>query len=602
MTMPVATLDEKPQIEAFLDALDAKIAYAFQPIVNIQTGACLGYEALLRNQDALGFDRISDLFDHAYQLGCLHRADVKLRSIAIDRFNRIEGSGSRQLFFNLDGRLFESSDYYPDQTLKLLRRHGIKSNKIVYELSERFNNASAAHFDATLDVCRRQGFRIAIDDYGRGFSELRMLYEHPLDYLKIDRFFIAGIATDAKKRLLVTNIVNLAHVLGIQVVAEGIETEAEFLACKQVGCDLAQGYYVARPTTDLSDLTSVSRVVVETNRNDRRRRRDDQVLIGAWVKPLTAVRVDQPVSDVVQAFRKNPDQSILPVLYDDNRPAGVIREADLKAFIYSEFGRDLMLNPSFGKSINDFLIRCPIIDVHTHVETILEMYGVSRVSDGVLVTDDTHYFGFLTTDSLLRLVNEKNLALARDQNPLTKLPGNNSITNYIAAVLEDYSASWALLNFDIDNFKPFNDVYGFRQGDRAIMMFADLLRRTFSTENIFLGHIGGDDFFAGVMNPDRGVLAERVAEMLARFTQDAASLYSAEDRARGGILAEGRDGVKRSFPILTCSAAVVTVAEGPERPGVDTISRVIADTKRRAKATSDHMVFGHLTEPLAFAD
>ena len=101
---------------------------------------------------------------------------------------------------------------------------------------------------------RKQGFKLAIDDFGVGHGEMKLLCDYPVDYLKIDRHFISGIDKSPRKRHLVKNIVNMAHVLGIRVIAEGIETEAEFITCRESGVDLVQGWFIARPTTFVSEL------------------------------------------------------------------------------------------------------------------------------------------------------------------------------------------------------------------------------------------------------------------------------------------------------------------------------------------------------------
>ena len=106
------------------------------------------------------------------------------------------------------------------------------------ELSESNDFLAVRHLEDSLQLCTEYGFKLAIDDFGRGFSEVQMLFGYQPDFIKIDRFFISGLADDSKKRLFVSSIVNLAHVLGVIVLAEGVETEREFLACKSIGCDI----------------------------------------------------------------------------------------------------------------------------------------------------------------------------------------------------------------------------------------------------------------------------------------------------------------------------------------------------------------------------
>ncbi len=272
-----------------------------------------------------------------------------------------------------------------------------------------------------------------------------------------------------------------------------------------------------------------------------------------------------------------------------------MREQDLKEFIYLKYGRDLLQNKSYAKSLTDFMCRCPIADVRAEVEKILEMYAMTDVEDGIVITENTRYLGFLTADNLLRLVNEKNLIAARDENPLTKLPGNNSIADHISLALETAEEPATLVYFDFNDFKPFNDTYGFRQGDRVIMLFADLLRRRFDDVPRFLGHVGGDDFFAGFQGLDPRDVEARVAALVAQFRSDVESFYTAADREAGGISARGRDGQTRTYPLLSCCAAVIHLPAQGVRPDANSVMRRFAHLKKCAKTEPESMCAETLT-------
>ncbi len=595
----MSTFESKSRSSAFLEAIERAATFAFQPIVNIHTGHCFGFEALIRNVDKLGFNSIPDFFDYAWNASILHRVDMVLRQIAISQFARSEACRGSKLFYNIDGRIFESQDYHPHQTGKILNHYKLPPESLVLELSEKYDNASARHLSDTLRTCREHNYQLAIDDFGRGFSEMQMLYEHQPDYIKIDRFFINGIADDSKKRLFVSSIVNLAHVLGITVLAEGVETEREFLACKGIGCDLVQGFYVARPTTEHSNLSTLYEIVPETNSRDRRQRDTDKFLIRDFIEPLVAVSITDPMSTVFEAFRIHKNQSVFPILGEDGRPLGLVREGDLKDFIYLQYGRDLLQNKAFGKTLKDFLSRCPIADINTEAEKILETYAIGNHNDGILITENFQYVGFLTADALLRIINEKNLKQARDQNPLSKLPGNNSVVDYIAAGLEERSGTWSVVYFDFNDFKPFNDTYGFRQGDRAITLFADLLRdETRTVPGTFLGHIGGDDFFAGFRDLDETTVTQLIDRILARFRHDVESFYSPEHREAGAIEARDRHGQWRRYGLLSCCAAIVHLSDEVTEVTSDTMIETIAKAKKGAKQ-ADSQVEVHRIAPEA---
>ncbi len=91
------------------------------------------------------------------------------------------------------------------------------------------------------------GVSLAIDDYGMGYSCLYYLKRMPVDYLKIDRSFIAGLGEDPGDEAIVSGTIGLAYALGLKIVAEGVETEGQLAKLRELGCDLAQGYYFTKP-------------------------------------------------------------------------------------------------------------------------------------------------------------------------------------------------------------------------------------------------------------------------------------------------------------------------------------------------------------------
>lgn len=166
--------------------------------------------------------------------------------------------------------------------------------------------------------------------------------------------------------------------------------------------------------------------------------------------------------------------------------------------------------------------------------------------------------------------------------PLTKLPGNLAIEADLRRRIE-VGAPFAVLYLDLDNFKAFNDVYGFTHGDEAIQMVAstcvDVIRH-FGTENDFVGHIGGDDFIA-VTLPEH---AERVAsEIIARFDRDIRALYNQADLARGYIETRDRRGTLNRYPVMTISIAVIS-NEYRQLSNYAQIGEAAAELKRYAKS------------------
>lgn len=143
---------------------------------------------------------------------------------------------------------------------------------------------------------------------------------------------------------------------------------------------------------------------------------------------------------------------------------------------------------------------------------------------------------------------------------------------------------------DFDHFKPFNDKFGFRTGDRAILMCADILRTAFSREGRFVGHVGGDDFFVGFRNTDSGIAVTEIQEALNKFGRDVESLYPQEDRRNGYIRSVTRDGKSQKFPLLSISGAILHKDAERKLPSMDNLSALIAEAKKAAKQALEKLV------------
>ncbi|MBI9089733.1 MAG: GGDEF domain-containing protein [Desulfobacterium sp.] len=564
------------------------IDFAFQPIVNIHTGTAFGFEALLRNHKAAGFATIDALFDQAFEEGVLHQVDLVLRKKALAKFAAFKLNCPIKLFFNLDNRLLDSSDYAPGNTLTALESYGYSQDDVCFEISEKHPICDSVDASKTLAAYRSQGFKIAVDDCGAGFSGLQLLYYTEPDYIKIDRFFIQNLASDPKKRLLVSTIVNLAHFMGCLVMAEGVETSDEYNSCREIGCDMVQGYYIQRPTLDTGELkTRYPRIKHLTSQDRRNRASKDRVLIKAQIDPVRPVYSDCSIITLFEKFRTEEDASFYPVVNRYEEPLGIIRNTAFKDFIFSKFGRQLLENPAFGRDINRFITKLPIADIHSSVEKLIAVYTQYNGHEGLLIVDNMKYLGFLSPHSLLRMINEKNLSIARNQNPLTRLPGNSLIHDYFSEALADIKSAYLLIYFDFDNFKSYNDTYGFRNGDRLLLMFSDMLKQASLAENRFAGHIGGDDFFMGIQGEGIETVEGEMKAFAATFKQDAESFYDREAITKGYCVARDRNGVTRQIPLVTVSTAILELPDHVDRScTMEQVSLIIATLKKRAKAAA----------------
>ncbi|CAA7618334.1 EAL domain/GGDEF [Magnetospirillum sp. LM-5] len=586
---PTSTRPDDPW-DGVLDRLDI----ALQPIVNIHTGACYGYEALLRNHEEAGFASIDDVFDTGHALGLLSDIEMCVREKAAAKFRQMPHWRQTKLFVNIDNRSLAADNDLPVKTRAMLDLYGIEESQVVFEVSERHPIGQPATARIALGHYKKANFRLAIDDFGTGFSGLQLLYFSAPDVLKIDRFFISDIASDSKKKLFLGQIVNIAHLLGVVVLAEGVETEREYFVCKDIGCDLIQGWLVQKPTRRPEDLLPHYGEIERLGRGERRVQVSDQKLIADQITQVEPIMQDCPMEQVFERFRADKTVTFFPVIDAAGEPVGIVREAELKDYTYSQYGKALIANKTIGRRLKDFVVRCPIADINTKAEQILQVYSAVENSEGILIVDTMKYVGFLSAHSLLRVINEKNLAAARDQNPLTRLPGNNLIHEYLSEALSATDTPFVLAYFDFDNFKPFNDKYGFRLGDRAITLFAELLTKAMPRDCGFPGHVGGDDFFAAFrgLPPDEAVAV--TTRLIAAFARDVESFYDDATRKQGHIDGTDRQGNCLRFPLMTVSAAVIHLPAGRAACSVDEVGQQIAVLKKQAKQSASRLAIGTL--------
>ena len=561
------------------------LEYAFQPIVQMRTGRCHGHEALLRGLAGTPFATPCALLDAACMQGVLPEVEAALHAKAIAGYCALDGWPGARLFLNIDARVVGLG---PLPWLPLLRRHPGLS--VSLEISERKELQPEVSSETAIGQYRSLGLGVALDDFGVGFAGLKLLYDSKPDYVKIDRFFVDGIDRDVRKRAIATSLLGYAHALGILTIAEGIETEAEFYTCRDLGFDFAQGYLIGRPRTGLTALAPSNAVVEALNRKDRRRPAESHQRVYEVMERLPPLPVGSPKTALLEYFSGTAAAPIAPVVDDHRRPLGLVRERDLKRFVYTRFGGELLRNKEVGGSLADLVTKTPVCDIATPLDQVIEAFSDEEATDGIMIIEGGEYAGFLSSRALIRLVHERNLAMAADQNPLTRLPGNTAILRHIEAVLEEGRRPHALVYLDFDNFKPFNDTFGFRQGDRAILMFSERLKALAASVGGFAGHIGGDDFFLSLGGRDMAEVRQRLADLVALFRSDAESLYDPATRRAGVLVGKDRYGNVREFPLLSVSGVAVVLPDGVDVTA-DAVNAAIAANKSRAKGSAEKLCF-----------
>lgn len=215
---------------------------AFQPIIDLAAGgATLAQEALVRGPDGQGADWVIGQVTPE----TLYAFDQACRVAAIEEASRL-GLQTRLAINFLPNAVYNPLACI-QTTLRASERTGFPRDRLIFEISEREKVVDTKHLLHIFQAYRAMGFAVAIDDFGAGHAGLALLADMPVDMVKLDMSLIRGCDADRARRVILAHTVRACGELGVRVIAEGIETEAECATLREIGVTLFQGYLFARP-------------------------------------------------------------------------------------------------------------------------------------------------------------------------------------------------------------------------------------------------------------------------------------------------------------------------------------------------------------------
>jgi len=230
---------------------DSAFGLVYQPIVSLDTGRIAGFESLVRwhrsDQDTLA---PGEFIDVAEDTGLIVPLGAWVIQKALSDLAAGRASADRTsdpfVSVNVSARQFRSAGF-AKTVREALEDAGLPPSLLLLELTESVLLRHEEGIAANLAEFKRLGVRLAIDDFGTGYSSLSYLRELPVDVLKIDKTFVEGITASQRRLALAKGIVAIASTLGIEVIAEGIETSEQCKLVTEMGCEYGQGYLLARP-------------------------------------------------------------------------------------------------------------------------------------------------------------------------------------------------------------------------------------------------------------------------------------------------------------------------------------------------------------------
>ena len=234
---------------ALRTALEAReLQVHYQPKADVGTGRVVGVEALVRwIHPERGFVPPDEFIPLAEHTGLINALTEQVFDQAIAQLQQWHDVGRNiGVAVNVAAATILTTDFV-DGLRARLDRANLPRHALTLEITESQVMADPARAAAVLEALRTAGVRVSIDDFGTGYSSLSQLKRLPVDELKIDRSFVFTMCSDSDDAVIVRSTIELAHNLGLQVVAEGVEDAATWDELARLGCDLAQGYYLSRP-------------------------------------------------------------------------------------------------------------------------------------------------------------------------------------------------------------------------------------------------------------------------------------------------------------------------------------------------------------------
>jgi diguanylate cyclase (GGDEF)-like protein len=538
------------QLTKIISSSDIRTVY--QPIISLRDGSILGYEALSRGPVGSPLQNPDALFSVATESGKLWELEQLCRTKALE--TAFPSGAGFSLFLNVNPNVIHDDKFKQGFTKEYLMNYHIDPSNIYFEISEKNAVGDPIGFKKTIEHYKNQNYKIAIDDAGAGYSGLNLITDIHPHFIKLDMKLIRDIDKDAYKKSLVKSLYDFCCLSDVALIAEGIETEAEIRTLIDIGVHYGQGYFIQYPHTAISGIEQHVLDTIRTSnaRKNHHFRAVTSFFIGNLCDKGITVSPQDLAGEVYNIFLCDDNLTGVTIINENNDILGIMTRSGIEHTMSGQYGFSLYAK----RPISSIMNTTPLItDTATAID-IASKLAMSRpfksIYDFIVVTEQNKYLGVVTIKDLLEKTMEIEVFNSRHLNPLSGLPGNLAIEKNIERFITAQEPC-SILYVDLDNFKAYNDTYGFGNGDRVIQFVARLLTDSVPLGS-FIGHIGGDDFIAILNTND---VREICAGFIKRFDEGIRAFYSQVDLSAGCIAAKNRKGEEELYPIMSVSVASI---------------------------------------------
>ncbi len=381
------------------------IRTVYQPIVGLDDGDILGYEALSRGPRDSFFESPANLFDAAEKFNRLWEVEMLCRTKALENANRLPQG--KLLFINVNPEMIKDRKFKKGSTKEYISKFGMNPSSIIFEITEKTAISDYKSFRKTIDNYISQGYKIAIDDTGAGYSGLRMLAETHPQYIKIDMELVRDIDKDIIKQELMKTFYSFAKITNMRLIAEGIETINELNTLIDIGVDYGQGYFLQRPGENFSGISqSVKEIIVSRNMmKDFAMISLNEIKIGEIARIDKILQRHSSIGEVYEILQNDYNLQGI-VICNQREPVGLMMKPKLKLEIALRLKKEDFLKENVEEIMeNNPLILDYAVSVKEACRKVISRRE-ENIYDYCIVTKEQNYYGVVPVGTLLNFINE----------------------------------------------------------------------------------------------------------------------------------------------------------------------------------------------------
>ncbi|RXT03823.1 GGDEF domain-containing protein [Ammoniphilus sp. CFH 90114] len=551
----------------------------YQPIYSLKSASLVGYEATLEGSS----EETSNEKVLAYAVKTGKLADLHKRAIH-DALVKYKESGClSKLFVNVDERILKDPNALPIYLVNKMKEVDVDPRRLVIEIKfDRASEQDLQIIQTSIQLLKRQGMAIALDQVQYNLLDWKRIELLQPEYIKIHKNLIKEVQLDWMKEEQLKLLLSVVRRMNGQVIAMGVENEEELRKVITLGVDMGQGFALGHPQSLSSPVPAlhpqINRLTVDSRERFIREGIPRDIIVQS-----KQVNHEHYVSEVADYFQLTERESYV-IVVQDRQPVGLISKGKLYQRLGTRYGVSLYLN----KKVFEIMDGTPLIVESTMSIEFVSKLAMSRSADqlydAIIVMREGHILGVVTIQALLDRMTKNQIEWAKNTNSLTHLPGIHLIEDEIRRRREQQEEI-SLIYADLDSFKWYNDIFGFKKGDQVIERLAGIMVSLQKDDpNLFIGHIGGDDFMA--------ITSQRTAESLCkeiieRFDQGIHEFYSPsineQLHSMGKIETVDRQGNKVETKGVSISLSVLD-CDNLQHYKLEDLSEQIIELKKSAKA------------------